>query len=115
MNTAFTTGWLIKPGTKAYTTSGRPKLAFEIMIAGDPGDEPTPWHCEIENPALIEKAEDLLAPGRSVAITAKLCGRPFKQRDIQKGFSRYLRVLDIEFVKPDRGAIAEPTEEPAQA
>lgn len=110
VNTVTTTGWLTKPATKAYTPGGMPKLTFDLMIAGDIGEEPTPWRCEIDRSNLIQKSEDLLVSGRSVIITAKLCGRPFKERDIQKGFTRFLRIQDIEFMKPDRAAVTESPE-----
>jgi len=103
MNTTFATGWLQKAGCMAYTRTGRPKLAFDLMMPADEaGDPPTPWHCEIEDRDLIAHAEPLLTPGRSVIVSARMCGRPYKKHDIITGFTRYLRVTAIEFAKVDR-------------
>lgn len=96
MTTATATGYLSRPAEKAYTPTGRAKLIFDLIIAE------VPWRCEIEDPALIEKAEPLLTAGRAVIVQGELAGRPFVERGVTKGFTRYLRINQAEFVRPDR-------------
>jgi hypothetical protein len=114
VNTAVATGWLLGDGETAWTPGAEPrrKLIFEAMLQADGDPEPTPWRCEIEDPAQIAKAEPLLTAGRGVAIRAQLAGRPFVDHGVKKGFVRFLRVDHVEFVKADR---AKPPAEPAEA
>lgn len=98
MNTILCTGWLQKAGTIAYTPAGRRKLMFDVMLAASaPETEATPWRCEIADPELIARVESKLTPGTAVILQAELHGRPFREKDVIKGYTRYLAVTAIEF------------------
>ena len=96
MTTATATGYLTRGAERAYTPNGRAKLVFDLMISE------VPWRCEIDDPALIERAEPPLTAGRALIIHRELADRPYVERGVTKGFTRYLRIHQAEFVRPDR-------------
>lgn len=103
MNCVLCTGWLQSAATLAYTPSGRQKLTFHIMVTPKtPDAHPTPWLCEVEDTEMIRTAEPLLTAGRPVIVKGELCGRPYADKGVLKGFSRYLAITAIEFARIDR-------------
>lgn len=96
MTTATATGYLTRGAERAYTPTGQAKLIFDLVISE------VPWRCEIEDPVLMERAEPLLTAGRGLIIQGELAGRPYIERGVTKGFTRYLRIHQAEFVRPDR-------------
>lgn len=97
MNTSIHTGYLNRPAEKAYTPTGRPKIVFDLII-----DE-IPWRCEIDDPDLIAKAEPMLTAGRGLLVHGSLAARPFVKRGVTEGYTRYLHIDQVQFVRPDRG------------
>ena len=103
MNTALLTGWTPRGGVRAYTTDGQPRLSFELVVKDSLGGEGT-WRAEIRDLALMERAAELLTPGRAMVAKAELCTRPFVKQDRVVGDVRHLLVHDLEF--PDRRGAA---------
>lgn len=103
MNKALLTGWTPKGGVRAYTTDGQPRLCFELVVKDSLGGEGT-WRAEVRSPALIEKAADLLTPGRAMIAEVELCTRPFEKQGRVVGDVRHLLVHGLEF--PDRRGAA---------
>ena len=111
MNKALLTGWTPRGGVKAYTTDGKPRLSFELIVKDSLGGEGT-WRAEVRDLALIEKAAELLTPGRAMIAEAELCTRPFEKAGRVVGDVRHLLVHALEF--PDRRTAAHgAAEEPA--
>ncbi|HLP07914.1 MAG TPA: hypothetical protein VK178_07090 [Opitutaceae bacterium] len=99
MNRGFITGWTPRGGVKAYTTDGQPRLSFELIVKDSLGGEGT-WRAEVRDLALIEKAEELLTPGRAMIAEVELCTRPYEKQGRVVGDVRHLLVHGLEF--PDR-------------
>jgi hypothetical protein len=116
MNTTLQTGYLVRDAARAYSTgaAAREKLVFEVMLQAEGDAAPTPWHCEIDDAALMMTAEPRLTAGRGVVLRAELAGRPFVQRGVQQGFTRFLKVHEVEFVRADRSRPAVEEEQPAE-
>ena len=113
MNTALTTGYLMKPAEQACTAGGRYKLLFEAMLQAQGDADATPWHCEIDSPELMQRAGPKLVAGAAVVIRAQLAGRPYQKHGVHSGWVRYLKVEAVEFIRADRNrAEAEPEEQP---
>lgn len=110
MNTALLTGWTPRGGVRAYTTDGQPRLSFELIVRDSLGGEGH-WKAEIRDMALIQKAEELLTPGRAMIAEAELCTRPFEKAGRVVGDVRHLLVHALEF--PDRRTAAHGAAEPA--
>lgn len=107
MNCVLCTGWIQSAATLAYTPGGRQKLTFLLMVASKiSGGQPTPWQCEVEEEALIQTAEPMLTSGRALIVKGELCGRPYTEKGVLKGFSRYLAINAIEFARIERGKAA---------
>lgn len=107
MNVVIVTGFLMKAAYAAYATSMRKFLIFDAMLSAEGDAEPTPWRCEIEDPGEIENAEPLLTAGRGVLLHAELAGRPFVKGEVQSGYTRFLKVKRVQFVRVDRAKAAE--------
>jgi len=108
MNTALTTGYLTREAALATVPgTGQRKLIFEAMLQAEGDPEPTPWHCEVENPELMARAEPKLHAGRAIIMRAQLAGRPWLKQGVHAGYTRYLKVSEIEFAKTERHTEAE--------
>ena len=103
MNRFFMTGWTPRGGARAYTTDGKPRLSFELIVKDSLGGEGT-WRAEVRDLALIERAEELLTPGRAMIAEGELCTRPFEKQGRVVGDVRHLLVHALEF--PDRRGAA---------
>ncbi len=103
MNKALLTGWTPRGGVKAYTTDGKPRLSFELIVKDSLGGEGT-WRAEVRDLALIEKAAELLTPGRAMIAEVELCTRPYEKQGRVVGDVRHLLVHGLEF--PDRRGAA---------
>lgn len=96
MNMVAVTGYLLKDADERYTQSGHKKLSCDVMVACQEGVS-VPWRCEFEEADLIERCDGLLTAGRAVVLSAILSGRIYEERGVQKGWTRFLKVLAAEF------------------
>lgn len=103
MNRVFMTGWTPRGGVRAYTTDGQPRLSFELIVKDSLGGEGT-WRAEVRDMALIDRAEELLTPGRAMIVEGELCTRPYEKGGRVVGDVRHLLVHALEF--PDRRGAA---------
>lgn len=102
MNIVCVTGYLLGAAEERWTPERVRKLTFDFVVLGR-RETRVPYQCEIEDPSLIERAYGLLTAGRACTLRCELDGRPFVGKgDVQKGWSRFLKVLEAEF--PDRSS-----------
>lgn len=104
------TGWLQKDAwTATQPTTYKRIVCFDLMLTNSRG-EPVKWSAEIHDEALATKVEPKLVAGAAVIFRAILDAMPYVRHDVQKGFTRYLIVTDLEFSRLPGSAEAEPAE-----
>ena len=96
MNCVVVTGYVLKDAWRASTATGMTKLLFDMMVDTEREGE-VPWRCEVEDMTSLLRYEPMLTAGRAIIIDGQLDGRPFNERGIHKGYTRFLRVRRAEF------------------